>query len=199
MEWDPKLRDNTSEIYKILSKEFESNLKNLFDELSLNGNVIITVNEFAPGSVIVSYVAGWIPGNHIANATNIKNNIIRKLKEENGKLFGQFVISKESVELENVIKNCGKLGCENGCEYSYTELKLYCVFLEGQLSGKYNKTEDVGDIHKELMEHQSQNEGDKFPNMKDELPLEVRVHKDMNNNCDYLRKYLIRHLILLCV
>merc|ERR1719320_581008 len=149
MEWDTKLEDKSSEIYKTLRNKVENDLVRLFEEISPNSKVNIVVTGFSPGSVVVSYTVGWLSKNIIHSAIDVRKGMVHKLKEGNGKLVGQFIVAKQSIEVKNVLKDCAQLGCKDECHYSYSMLQHYCGCEKGQ-----DCSEEVIDTHQNFSDNQ---------------------------------------------
>ena len=164
MEWDTKLEDKSSEIFKTLRNKVENDLVRLFEEISPNSKVNIVVTGFSPGSVVVSYIVGWLSKNVIHSAIDVRKEMVHKLKEGNGKLVGQFIVAKQSIEVENVLKDCAQLGCKDECHYSYSMLQLYCGCEKGQdcveevidtlRNFSDNQISEVNETYKNLSENQ---------------------------------------------
>ena len=75
MEWDENLHRKSSEIYQIISKELEDELMNLFKDVPLDNNsqVMVKVNKFAPGSVLVLYTVGWLSERDVLTSATVRN------------------------------------------------------------------------------------------------------------------------------
>ena len=137
MEWDENLNTNTSEIFRTLARKIETDLKSLFVVVASDNNsqVMVKVNEFVSGSVIVKYTVGWLADNEVLKASNVRAAIIKQLKNENGKLFGKFVVDKDSVTINYVLDECEKHECSYECQYYFTELRFVCLCPENDTGG----------------------------------------------------------------
>jgi len=143
MEWDENLNTNTSEIFQTLARKIESDLKSLFVSVASDNNsqVMVKVNEFVPGSVIVKYTVGWLADNEVLKASNVRAAIIKQLKNENGKLFGKFVVDKDSVTINYVLDECEKHECSYECQYYFTELRFVCLCPDNNNNGRLAECE----------------------------------------------------------
>ena len=75
MEWDENLHRKSSEIYQIISKELEEELMNLFKDVpsDKSSQVMVKVNKFAPGSVVVLYTVGWLAERDVLTSATVRN------------------------------------------------------------------------------------------------------------------------------
>ena len=75
MEWDENLHRKSSEIYQILSKELKDELMNLFKDVpsDKSSQVMVKVNKFAPGSVVVLYTVGWLAERDVLTSATVRN------------------------------------------------------------------------------------------------------------------------------
>ena len=75
MEWDENLHRKSSEIYQIISKELEDELMNLFKDVpsDKSSQVMVKVNKFAPGSVVVLYTVGWLAERDVLTSATVRN------------------------------------------------------------------------------------------------------------------------------
>ena len=75
MEWDENLHRKSSEIYQIISKELEDELMNLFRDVpsDKSSQVMVKVNKFAPGSVVVHYTVGWLAERDVLTSATVRN------------------------------------------------------------------------------------------------------------------------------
>ena len=75
MEWDENLHRKSSEIYQIISKELEDELMNLFRDVpsDKSSQVMVKVNKFAPGSVVVLYTVGWLAERDVLTSATVRN------------------------------------------------------------------------------------------------------------------------------
>lgn len=78
MEWDENLHRKSSEIYQIISKELENELMNLFKDVpsDKSSQVMVKVNKFAPGSVVVLYTVGWLAERDVLTSATVRNCFI---------------------------------------------------------------------------------------------------------------------------
>jgi len=174
MEWDDNLARNTSELFYTLSSEFEKNLKNLFTRAPVdNGSqVMVKVNEFVPGSVIVKYTVGWLADNVVLKASDVRNTLMEQTKIGNGKLFGKFVVAKETIAVDYVMDECDERRCEHQCQYFFTELRFVCLCPDdmnnGQLAecSKKKESSTISDAGNVTTEH-SQNQDYEFHSFQD--------------------------------
>ena len=62
MEWDPQLGDSSSEVALLLSQELQTGLRTLLAPVPRDpaSQIMVIINQFAPGSVRVKFTVGWL-------------------------------------------------------------------------------------------------------------------------------------------
>ena len=125
MGWDIQLTDTTSDLFRLLSRELEDNLRVIFNSEDLK----VKVTEFrSSSSVVVTAVLRWEENREAWTEERIKETLVQTIKESNGRLHHQFMVELDSVEVRRVVKNCRSLGCRRvDCEFSLTDLRFFCL------------------------------------------------------------------------
>ena len=82
----------------------------------------------------------------------IRDKLITQLKYENGKLFGKFEVSFESVKVDYVIDRCREMDCVHQCQYHFYQLRFMCLCPDPRNAANFVPCQSQA-VHRETLEN----------------------------------------------